>query len=53
MSEGLLLGGCKLRQHYSSYLIASVNLNQLIIMKTLIIANFFPKNVLYNYIFSL
>lgn len=46
MSQGLFLGGPKLRQHYSSYLIFSVKLNQLIIMRTLK-QQIFPNWLLY------
>lgn len=45
MSQGLLLGGPKLRQHCSTYLISSVNVNQLIVMRTVIIAAFFPPRI--------
>lgn len=50
MSQDLLLGGPKLRQHCSSYLISSVNVNQLIVMRTIIIAPFFPPRI---YIFTI
>lgn len=45
MSQGLLLGGPKLRQHCFTYLISSVNVNKLIVMRTVIIAAFFPPRI--------